>query len=74
MERVVRVCAALVLAVYSEYRLFFVRTDIIAFTLELGFAVEVALGSRAKVREVLELFEVIEATSFEEMPDTCRDR
>lgn len=36
-ERVVRFCAALLLAAYSEYRPWFVTTDIIVFSRELGF-------------------------------------
>lgn len=62
-ERVVRVFVAFMLAVYNEYRLSYIPTDFIAFTRELGFALEVALGSRANGREVLELLDVIEATN-----------
>lgn len=52
-ERVFRLFAALLLAVYSKYRLWFVPRDVIAFAGELAFAMEVPLGPRANLREVL---------------------
>lgn len=73
-ERIVQVCAALMLAMYSECRLWYVPTDIIAFARELWLAMEVLLGSIANVREVLELRDVIEATEFDLLPDQWRHR
>lgn len=46
IERVARVCVALL---YSEYRPWYVPRDRTDFALELGFAMEVPLGSRANV-------------------------
>lgn len=68
-ERVVRLSAALLLAVYSEYRLWFVPPDVVAFPHEVGFSMEVQLGSRANLREVLELLSVVESTNFTMLPE-----
>lgn len=35
---------------------------------------EVALDSDAKVREVLEMLEIIDSTRFQDLPDAWRDR
>lgn len=58
-ERVVRVCARLLMAAYGEQRFWYVPQDVIAFALELSMAMETALRSRANVRGVLELVEII---------------
>lgn len=47
------------MALYSAYRLWFVPADIIAFPRHLGMEMEIALGSRTNVREVLGLLEVM---------------
>lgn len=54
-ERVVRVCASFIMALYCEHRLCFVLPDMLTFALELGMAMGIALGYRANVRKVLEL-------------------
>lgn len=74
LERVVRVCAALLRAVYREHRLWYVPKDIVAFSRERGFSIKVPLRSRANVREVLELLDVIEATDFTPLPEQWCDR
>lgn len=63
-ERVVRVCAALLLGVHRECLLWYVLIDVIEFAGELGFTMEMPLGSRVNVPEVLELLDVIEATNY----------
>lgn len=45
-----RVCVALLIAAYSEFRLWFLLLDIIKFARELGMSMSVVLGSRANVR------------------------
>lgn len=52
-------CFSLLLALYSIYLFWYVPTDIIAFAREDGFSMEVEMGSRTNLREVLELLEVI---------------
>lgn len=49
-ERVLRVRASLLLDAYSEYRLRFVRTDIIAFARKFRFAMDMPLRSHSNVR------------------------
>lgn len=73
-ERVTRVCAALLVAAYAEYRLWYVPPDIIAFARELGMSLAAPLGSRDNVRELSEFLEVIESTRFDSLPATwnCR--
>lgn len=61
-ECILDVFAALLQAVFSDYRLWYVPTEIIAFARGLGFTMEVPLGSH--VREVFELLDVIQATEF----------
>lgn len=72
-ERVFGVFAALLLALYSKYRLWYVPTDVIEFAHKLGFAMEVPLGSHAEVLEVLELLNGIEAKSFASLAEQWRD-
>jgi hypothetical protein len=67
-ERVVRLCAALLVHVYSEYKLWYLPPDVIAGARKLGMAMSVALGSEANVAELMELLEVIESTRFEDVP------
>lgn len=73
-ERVVRVCVALLFSAYNEYRLWHVPSDIIAFSGERSFAMEVPLGSPSKIRNVLEFLEGIEATEFDTLPAQWRER
>lgn len=73
-ERVVRVCAAVLMAAYAEYRLWWVPADIIMFARRLELDMAVPLGSYANVREVLEMLRVIETTRFEALPSTWRSR
>lgn len=42
-ERVVSVCAAVLIAAYGEYHLWYVTPDIIAFDIALGMGISVAL-------------------------------
>lgn len=48
--------------------------DIIVFARELGMEMHIALGSREKVGEVLELLEIIEKTRFDDLPSTWCDQ
>lgn len=73
-KRVVRVCAAALVVAYAEYRFWYILVDIIVFTRELGMAMAVPFGSRANVRELLEMLEVIEATRSELFPTGYRNR
>lgn len=73
-ERVVRLCAALLLAVYAEFRLWYVPPDVIGFARDLGMGMKVTLGSHTNVREVMELLEIIESTDFTTLPEVWRDR
>lgn len=72
-ENVLRVCAVPLVAVYAVYRLWHVPPDIIGFARNLVMNMSVALGSRAIVRKVLELMEVIESTRFEAFPNAWGD-
>lgn len=72
-ERVVRVCVALLLSPYREYRLWKVPPDIIDFAREVGLVMEVPLSSPANVREFLEFSHFIGATEFTAMPEQWRD-
>lgn len=58
--RIARVDAALLLAVYREYLLWYVPRDIIAFARKLGFAMDVPPGSRANLCKLLELLDYFE--------------
>lgn len=60
------------MAVYEEYRLWYVPPDVIAFAHKLVVGMSVALGSRANVRECFKLFEVIPSTRFEKFPSSWR--
>lgn len=71
-ERVNRVCATTFVAAYEEYRLWYIPLDIIAFARELGMAIADPLGSRANIREVLEMLEIIDVTRFELLPTSWR--
>lgn len=68
-ERVIPVCAATLVVAYTEHRFWYVPVDVIAFTQELGMAIADPLGSRANVREVLEMLKIIEATRLELLPN-----
>lgn len=46
----------------------------IAFDRELDMVMEDALGSHVTVRKVLELLDLIEATRFDTMSETLRQR
>lgn len=70
----VRGCVALLLAAYSEYHLWYVPTEIIAFAQELGFVIEVPVGYSTNIRQVLDLLDIIEATDFTTLQEQCRDR
>lgn len=59
-ERVLWLCAAVLIAVYAGDQLWYVTPDLFAFSRELGVGMPVALGSRATLSEYLELFEIIE--------------
>lgn len=67
-------CVSLGFSAYEEYCLWYVPADIISFACVLGMAKAVALGSRAHVREVLEMLDIIESTRFQDLPNTWRDR
>lgn len=67
-ERFVRVCVVLMLVLYDEYLLWYLPQDVISFVRHLGMAIETALESRAKAREMLELFIVIESTRWNLLP------
>lgn len=73
-ERVICVCPSLLTPTYDEYRLWYVPPDIISFARELGMAMELPLGSRANVRELFEMIEVIKSTRFQDLPATWSDR
>lgn len=64
-----RVCVELLMAVYGEYRLWYVSTVIIAFARKLVFAMEVPLMCRATIRNALELIDVIEDTNVYTVPE-----
>lgn len=68
-ERVVRVYAVLILVLYIDYRLWYVPTVIISFADELCFAMEVPLGFRANVRQLLELLGVVDVTVFDTLQE-----
>lgn len=51
-----------------------VRTDIIASVGEIGFKMEVELGSHSTVREVSKLLVIIEPTDFDWFSKQRRDR
>lgn len=57
-----RVCAALLMVVYSEYRLWYVPPDIMEFVLDFWMVMAVVSGYISIVREVLELLEVMKWT------------
>lgn len=73
-DRVVRVCAGLLVTAYVEYRLWYLPPDIVTFARRLGMAMEAPLGSPANVREVLELLSVLEETRFDLLPTSWRRR
>lgn len=73
-EVVVRVCDAVLLDVYGEYRLWFVPSDVIDFVCKLCMRIIVALCSLPNVREVLKLLDVIESTRLNTMPEMWRQR
>lgn len=53
--------------------MWYVLTDISEFASELYFAIEVPVGSRENVREVLKLVDVIEVTDFTTLTQQLRD-
>lgn len=59
---------------YDEYCLWHVPPHIIRFAREVGMAMEVTLGSRANVRKVLEMLDIIESTRFQDVTDVWRDQ
>lgn len=61
-ERVVRGCAAFLLAVYDEYVLWKVQPDLVKPTSQFGFAMEEVLGSCTNFHEMIELLDVIKST------------
>lgn len=64
MEHFDLTCVAFLLALYSEYRLWYVPTDITTFARELVLFMKVALGFSSKVSDVLLVFlDFIEATN-----------
>jgi len=73
-ERVVRICSGLLFDVYDTYRLWWVPPTVIAFARQLGYSMATALGSESNVEEVLELLDVVEATRFDDLPSSWRDR
>lgn len=73
-ECVVCLWDAFLIAVYQEYWLWYVPRDIIAFVRYLGMEMEVALGSRQNVHELLELVEVIDLTGSKALPNVWRCR
>lgn len=73
-ERAIRVCPALLIGAHAEYRLFYLPTDIISFARALGMDMEVVLGSRANVCELMKMLEIIESTRLEHLRDAWRDR
>lgn len=69
-----RVFAALLFSEYDEFTFSYAPPDVIKFARQLGMAMEVALGSRAKVQKLLELLDVIESTELSSQPDTWPER
>ena len=67
-ERVVRIYCTLLMAAYSQYRLWYVSPTVIRFVCELRMDMAVPLGSTATVRELLEMLEFIEFSHFETLP------
>lgn len=65
-----RLCAAVLLAVYAEYEVWYVTPDVISFASELGVGMCPALGSHANVCDCLELFKSIESARFEQWPSS----
>lgn len=74
IELVPGLCAAVPMAVYAEYRLWFVTPNVFALVRELGVAMSAALGSRANDQECLELFEIIESSRREQLPQSWHER
>ena len=73
-ERVVRICSALLMAAYSQYRLWYVSPTVIRFARELGMGMAVPPRSAANVRELLEMLDINESTRFESLPDSWSER
>lgn len=73
-ERAIRVCATLIFSTNDESFLCYVAHHVTRFALQLGIAMEVALGSRANGRVLFQLLDVIESTQFSLFPDTWRER
>ena len=72
-ERVVRICSALLMTAYSQYRIWYLSPTVIRFARELGMNMEIPLGSTANVRELLEMLDVIESTRFEALPSSWNE-
>lgn len=56
------VCSTLLIVVYDFYRPWYVPPDVFASDTEFWMAIVVVLGSLSNAREVVQLFEVIQAT------------
>ena len=73
-ERVVRILSPLLMASYSQYRLWYGSPTVIRFVHELDMNMELPLGSAANVRDLLEMLDVIESTRFEALPSSWNKR
>lgn len=69
-ERVVCVCTALLFSAYDELVLWYVPPGVIKLPRQVCIAIELSLGSRVNVCELLGLLDVIESTQFSSLPDT----
>lgn len=69
-----RLCAAVLMVVYAEYRFWDVTQDGIAYAHEVGVHMSIGFGSLANVGKILELSEIIESTRFEQLPSSWRGR
>lgn len=54
--------------------MWYIALDIIRFARQLGMVMEVALGSRANICEVMEMLDVLESTRFQSLPGAWSDR
>lgn len=61
------------MAVYAEYRLWYVTLDVIPLARELDVGISAALGSGTNVRKCLKLLAIIESTLFEQLYSSWRE-
>lgn len=72
-EPVFHICAAILFVVHDEYILWYIPLDIVALACRLCMVVEVPIGSRVNVRDLLELLKAIYSTQFSLLPTVWRD-